>query len=66
MSFSYKNITDQEHMIPGIGIVKAGETISSEVKLESKNLQEVTAPSVPTPTPPPVQQPQVQEGGKEE
>lgn len=65
MGYTYKNITDQEHTIPGIGIVKPGETIPTEQKLENKNFQEVSTAPIPPAQPKPQPQIQQTEGGKE-
>lgn len=38
----YKNITDQDLVLVGFGVVAAGETIESEVLIESPNLEAVS------------------------
>ena len=47
----YKNLTDQDQVISGIGICLAGQTIDSPLKIESANFQEETQPQVQTPVP---------------
>lgn len=35
--FRYKNISEQEQMIIGVGVVKAGEVIESDTVIENPN-----------------------------
>lgn len=49
----YRNTSENELMIPNVGVVKAGETMKSEFKLENPNLKEVTEPA-PEPATPPI------------
>lgn len=37
----YKNISNQDLEIPGVGVVKAGEIIESESQINNSNLEKV-------------------------
>jgi hypothetical protein len=76
MSFTYKNKSDQELVIPGVGSVKPNETVTSEYKLENQHLEETgdnqsqqqqatTQPELQKPSQPPTTQTEpVKEEGK--
>jgi hypothetical protein len=42
--FTYKNVTAQDIMIPNVGVVKAGDTITTVFELSNVNLELVTEP----------------------
>lgn len=58
---TYRNKTNQDQAIAGIGLVKAGETITTDQVIESSNFEEVTpqtpssAPEKPSTTPSAIQ-----------
>jgi len=37
--FKYKNVTDNELTIPNVGVVKAGEFITTDEPIENPNLE---------------------------
>lgn len=39
---TYRNKTNQDQAVAGIGLVKAGETITTDKPIESTNFEEVT------------------------
>lgn len=67
---TYKNKTDQDLVIPNIGICKAGETIESPIKIENPNFEEVDSqpqqPATPAPVTPakPAEQTIIEGGAK--
>jgi hypothetical protein len=42
MAYKYKNITEYDLVVPNVGEVKAGETITSDEPLESSSLELVS------------------------
>lgn len=42
MAYKYKNVSEYDLVVPNVGEVKAGETITSEEPLESTNLELVS------------------------
>lgn len=41
MSYRYKNRTDKDLVLIGVGVVKAGEVIESDEQIENQNLEPV-------------------------
>lgn len=55
--FEYENVTAYTLEIPNVGVVEAGKTIKSNVKLENANLKLVQNQQAATPAPPAQAQP---------
>jgi len=51
---TYRNKTDQDQILPNIGLVEAGKTIETDKVIENSNFELVgaSAPSQGQPTPP--------------
>lgn len=50
---TYRNKTDQDLILPNIGVVEAGKTVDSDTPIENSNFELVSGPTAPqTPTTP--------------
>lgn len=49
--FTFRNKSDQDKFVPGVGIVKAGESVSTDVLIENSDFEQTTAPAKPSDVP---------------
>lgn len=41
-AFTYKNVSDQEQALIGVGLVPAGKTVETDVEVRNANFEEVS------------------------